>query len=163
VKEKRGIALVDVGSVIASIAAEQPEVPEEQKDFVSLEEAREDEENSTFGDSKHWMGCEMKRPNWRRCVKHRIHDFTIATTEDKAGVTVFPTTPLKADEAMRRLRSYCPIKKHHIRADSWVGFLTIVDEQPIIQGFMVIHDPWTYDERMEPLVADLPSSQNLRT
>jgi hypothetical protein len=43
-KEKPGIALVDVGSVIASIAAEQPEVPEELKNFVTFEEAREDEE-----------------------------------------------------------------------------------------------------------------------
>jgi hypothetical protein len=53
------------------------------------------------------------------------------------------------------------MKKYQIQADSWVGFLTIVDEQPIIQGFLVIHDPWTYDERVEALVADLPSSQQL--
>jgi hypothetical protein len=39
-----GIAVVDVQSVIASIAAEQPEIPEEQKNFVTLEEAREDDE-----------------------------------------------------------------------------------------------------------------------
>jgi hypothetical protein len=97
----------------------------------------------------------------RARVKRGIHDFTLATTEDKAGVTFFATIPSKTGEAMRRLRSYCLMKKYQIQADSWVGFLTIVDEQPIIQGFMVIHDPWTYDERMEALVADLPTSQKL--
>jgi hypothetical protein len=97
----------------------------------------------------------------RARVKRRIHDFTMATTEDKAGVTFFATIPSKASEAMRKLRSYCLRKKYQIQADSWVGFLTIVDEQPTIQGFLVIHDPWTYDERMEALVAELPSSQQL--
>ena len=53
------------------------------------------------------------------------------------------------------------MKKYQIRADRWEGFLTIVDERPIIQGFMVIHDPWTYDEKMEAIVADLPTSQKL--
>jgi hypothetical protein len=97
----------------------------------------------------------------RTRVKRRIHDFTMASSEDKAGVTFFATIPSKASEAMRRLRSYCLMKKYQIQADSWVGFLTIVDEEPIIQGFVVIHDPWTYDEKMEALVADLPSSQQL--
>ncbi len=94
----------------------------------------------------------------RARAKRRIHDFTMATAEDKAGVTVFAALPSKSAEAMQRLRSYCLMKKYQIQADSWVGFLTIVDEQPIIQGFVVIHDPWTYDERVEALVADLPSS-----
>lgn len=94
----------------------------------------------------------------RARLKRRIHDFTMATTEDKAGVTFFATVPSKEAEAVRRLRSYCLIKKYQIQADTWVGFLTIVDEQPIIQGFVVIHDPWTYDEGMEALIADLPSS-----
>lgn len=97
----------------------------------------------------------------RARVKRRIHDFTMATAEDKAGVTVFAAPPSKSAEAMQKLRSYCLMKKYQIQADSWVGFLTIVDEQPIIQGFVVIHDPWTYDERVEALVADLPSSKQL--
>lgn len=97
----------------------------------------------------------------RARIKHRIHDFTMATAEGKAGVTFFATIPSKAGEAMSRLRTYCLMKKYQIQADSWVGFLTIVDEQPIIQGFVVIHDPWTYDESMEALAADLPSSQQL--
>jgi hypothetical protein len=95
-------------------------------------------------------------------TKHRIHDFTMATTEDKAGVTFFATISSKSAEAMRKLRSYCLMKKYQIQADSWVGFLTIVEEQPTIQGFVVIHNPWTYDETMEALVAGLPSSQQLR-
>lgn len=94
----------------------------------------------------------------RARLKRRIHDFTMATTEDKAGVTVFATLPSKSAEAMQRLRSYCLMKKYQIQADSWAGFLTIVDEHPIIQGFVVMHDPWIYDERMEALVADMPSS-----
>lgn len=94
----------------------------------------------------------------RARLKRRIHDFTMATTEDKAGVTVFATLPSKSAEAMQRLRSYCLMKKYQIQADSWAGFLTIVDEHPIIQGFVVMHDPWVYDERMEALVADMPTS-----
>lgn len=43
-QDNPGISVVDVQSVIASIAAEQPEIPEEQKNFVTLEAAREDDE-----------------------------------------------------------------------------------------------------------------------
>jgi hypothetical protein len=96
----------------------------------------------------------------RARVNRRIHDFTMATTEGKAGITFFATISSKTDEAMRRLTSYCLMKKYQIQADSWAGFLTIADEQPIIQGFMVIGHPWTYDEQMEALVADMPTSQN---
>jgi hypothetical protein len=97
----------------------------------------------------------------RARVNRRVHDFTMATTEDKAGLTFFATTPSKASEAMKKLTSYCLMKKYQIQANSWVGFLTIVDEQPIVQGFIVIDDPWNYDARMEALVADLPTSQKL--
>jgi hypothetical protein len=91
-------------------------------------------------------------------INRRVHDFTMATTEDKAGVSFFATTRSNEAEAMRKLRSYCLMKKYQIQADCWVGFLTIVDEQPIIQGFIVMKDPWTYDKRMEALVANLPSA-----
>jgi hypothetical protein len=94
----------------------------------------------------------------RARVKRGIHDFTMATTEDKAGVTFFATPTSKSAEAMQKLRNYCLMNKYQIQADSWVGFLTIVDEQPLIQGFVVMDEPWTYDERMEALVASLPSS-----
>ena len=43
-RSNSGISVVDVQSVIASIVAEQPEIREEQKNFVTLEEAREDDE-----------------------------------------------------------------------------------------------------------------------
>src|SRR5207248_11266877 len=89
----------------------------------------------------------------------KIHDFTMASSEDRAGVTCFVTTPSNAQEAQRKLRSYCLMKKYQVRADSWVGFLTLVDQQPVIQGFVVLADPWTHDEELERLVADLPTSR----
>jgi len=91
----------------------------------------------------------------------KIHDFTMASAEDKAGVTCFAATPSKAEEAMRRLQTYCLMKKYQIRADSWLGLLTVVDQEPIIQGFVICAGPWTQDDEIERLVATLPSSQRL--
>lgn len=91
----------------------------------------------------------------------KIHDFTMASSEDKAGITCFVTTPSNAQEAQRKLRSYCLMKKYQVRADSWVGFLTLVDQQPIIQGFVVFADPGTHNEELERLVADLPTSRKV--
>jgi hypothetical protein len=91
----------------------------------------------------------------------RIHDFTMASAEDKAGLTCFAATPSKAEEAMRRLSTYCLMKKYQIRADNWVGLLTVVDKEPMIQGFVICAGPWTHDDELERLVATLPSSQKL--
>lgn len=89
----------------------------------------------------------------------KIHDFTMASSEDGAGVTCFATTRSNAREAQRKLQSYCFMKKYQVRADSWVGFLTLVDQNPIIQGFVVLTGPWVYDDELERLVAELPSSR----
>lgn len=89
----------------------------------------------------------------------KIHDFTMASSEDGAGVTCFAASPSNALEAQRKLRSYCLMKKYQVRANSWVGFLTLVDQNPIIQGFVVLADPWAHDEVLERLVANLPTSR----
>src|ERR1043166_2727370 len=87
-----------------------------------------------------------------------IHDFTIASSERGTGVTCFVTTSSKVHEAQRKLQTYCVMKKYQVRANSWVGLLTVVDQQPIIQGFLVLGDPWVYNSEVEKLVAGLPSS-----
>jgi hypothetical protein len=89
----------------------------------------------------------------------RIHDFTMASSDEGAGVTCFATSPSNSREAQRKLRSYCFMKKYQVRADSWVGFLTLVDQNPIIQGFVVLADPWAHDDELERFVARLPTSQ----
>jgi hypothetical protein len=89
----------------------------------------------------------------------KIHDFTMMSSEDKAGVTCFATTPANAQEAQRKLSSYCLMKKYQAQADSWVGFLTLVDQQPIIQGFVVLASPWSHDDELERLITDLPTSR----
>ena len=93
----------------------------------------------------------------------KTHDFTMASSEDRAGVTCFATAPQNAREARGKLQSYCVMKKYQIRADSWLGFLTVVDHEPIIQGFVILADPWVHDENLERLVEHLPKSRGATT
>lgn len=89
----------------------------------------------------------------------KIHDFTMVSSEDRAGITCFATSPSNSREAQRKLKSYCFMKKYQARADSWVGFLTLVDQAPIIQGFVVLTNPWSHNDELERLIADLPTSR----
>jgi hypothetical protein len=84
----------------------------------------------------------------------RLHDFSLSS--DDAGITCFSTTARNADEAYKSLGRYVQIKKYQVRADQWLGLLTVVDHPGLVHGFIVGNEPWIPDEGLEALAASLP-------
>jgi hypothetical protein len=86
-----------------------------------------------------------------------IHDFTMASTESKTGITCFAALSPDAEKALKKLQSHIVLKKYQIRADKWLGLFTVVDQPGLIHGFISALEPWIQDEQLAQLAATLPS------
>lgn len=86
-----------------------------------------------------------------------IHDFTLVSTEAKAGLTCFSALTRDADDAYRRLATYAQMKKYQTRADQWLGMLTLTDHKGLLHGFVTSLAPWTPNEELDALVSALPA------
>lgn len=83
------------------------------------------------------------------------HDFSIASDEASAGITCFSATARDAAEAYESLEGYVRLKKYRVRADQWLGLLTVVNNPGIVHGFIFGREPWVYDEQLEDLSSPL--------
>lgn len=83
------------------------------------------------------------------------HDFSIASDEASAGITCFSATARNAAEAYESLEEYVGLKKYRMRADQWLGLLSVVNNPGIVHGFIFGREPWAYDERLEILSSPL--------
>jgi hypothetical protein len=74
------------------------------------------------------------------------------------GVTVMSVPPSRADELPRILQNYCILKKHQVRADSWLALGVFKGPPEPAQVVGVFTEPWEPDEELDRLVAELPSA-----
>jgi hypothetical protein len=83
------------------------------------------------------------------------HDFSIGSGEASAGITCFSAMAHDADEVFELLGEYCQLKKYRLRANYWLGLLTVIDNPGIAHGFIFGREPWAYDEQLEILSSSL--------
>lgn len=96
----------------------------------------------------------FKRVRKLTLLDRRLHDFSLSS--DDAGITCFSATARNADGAFRSLTGYVQAKKYQVRADQWLGLLTIVNQPGLIHGFIVSNEPWRHDENLAAFAAALP-------
>jgi len=60
-----------------------------------------------------------------------------------------------AQELKNRLENYCTLKKYQMKSSLWIGLACIADEPTLLQGSIVLHNPWKYNAEMERRVASI--------
>jgi hypothetical protein len=73
------------------------------------------------------------------------------------GVTIMSVPPSRANELQQVLQSYCILKKHQLKADSWLGLGVFKGPPEPAQVLGVFTHRWEPDEELDRLVAKLPS------
>jgi hypothetical protein len=53
-----------------------------------------------------------------------------------------------ARELEERLANYCTLKKYQMKSNFWIGLVCIAGEYALLQGSIVLQDPWKYDTEM---------------
>jgi hypothetical protein len=99
-------------------------------------------------------GVQQARRNAAR--EHRLRDMTFIAKE--LGVTVMAVPPERRGSLGRDLMAYCRLKKHQHKVDAWVGFGGWAGPPEPAQLAVVLDDPWAPDDKLDRLVAELPSA-----
>ena len=72
----------------------------------------------------------------------RMHDFSLVlndeVTKTKSGVSCF-VLPDKSSvvDGLNKLKRYIRFKKHQMNAESWLGFITVVDDTKLINSWII--------------------------
>ena len=82
-----------------------------------------------------------------------LHDFTFQFERGDAYITCMFAPRRQAYELGKRLANYCALKKYQMKSDFWIGLACIADEPTLLQGSIVLQNPWKYDAKMERQVA----------
>lgn len=84
----------------------------------------------------------------------RLHDFTLASSGGRTGVTCFAVTSELAEQEAAKLATFCELKKYQHRADTWLGLLTVVDQPGILHGCVIFDAAWKYEDHVDEIVRD---------
>jgi len=101
------------------------------------------------GDARRRFAKWFERARRQAEKDRRIHDFTLGSSEAKAGFTVMAAPPEKAESLQERIVTYCNLKKYQTRSDVWVGIGTIAGEDRLVHCWMADDSPWEPDETLE--------------
>ncbi len=82
-----------------------------------------------------------------------LHDFTFQFERGDTYVTCMFAPRRRVHELEKRLADYCTLKKYQMKSNLWIGLACIADEPSLLQGSIVLQDPWKYDAEMERRVA----------
>ncbi len=82
-----------------------------------------------------------------------LHDFTFQFERGDTYITCMFAPRRRAHELEKRLANYCTLKKYQTKSNLWIGLACITDDPSLLQGSIVLHDPWKYDAEMEQRVA----------
>jgi len=89
-----------------------------------------------------------------------FHDFSFIFSESRLGFTYMFAPSEQAKELEKRLQMYCNLKKYQTKSDFWFGLGCIADAPGWAHIGVVLEEPWKYDEELEELVKNLPSSNS---
>ncbi len=82
-----------------------------------------------------------------------LHDSTFQFERGDTYITCMFAPRKRAYELENRLANYCTLKKYQMKSNFWIGLAYIADEPTLLQGSIVLHNPWKYDAEMEQRVA----------
>jgi hypothetical protein len=101
--------------------------------------------------------AEMRRLSAR---DEKLHDFTLTySSRVSRGVTLMTGPDSAVRQLGERLPTYCALKKYQLGVDEWLG-LAGTPREPVVATIVVLQ-PWTPDEELEALVAELPHQPQL--
>lgn len=90
----------------------------------------------------------------------KLHDFTLTySSTANRGVTLMTGPDSALRQLGERLPTYCALKKYQLGVDEWFG-VAGTPTKPIVATIVVLQ-PWTPDEELEALVAELPQQPEL--
>jgi hypothetical protein len=90
----------------------------------------------------------------------KLHDFTLTySSRANRGVTLMTGPDSAVRQLGERLPTYCALKKYQLGVDEWFGFAGTPSD-PLVATVVVL-EPWTPDEELEALVAELPQQPEL--
>jgi hypothetical protein len=101
--------------------------------------------------------AEMRRLSAR---DKKLHDFTLTySSHVSRGVTLMTGPDSAVRQLGDRLPTYCALKKYQLGVDEWLGFAGTPGE-PVVATIVVL-EPWTPNEELEALVAEMPHQPEL--
>lgn len=88
-----------------------------------------------------------------------LHDFTMTVGNNQIGYTWFIAKDDDFEKLFKKLISYCSLKKYQMRANLWVGLISLLRYPGIIHGWIFNNYPWQFDSKFEKLIQGLPFKQ----
>lgn len=90
----------------------------------------------------------------------KLHDLTLTyASRASRGVTLMTGPDSAVRQLGERLPTYCALKKYQLGVDEWFGFAGTPSD--LVVATVVVLQPWTPDEELEALVAELPQQPEL--
>ena len=89
------------------------------------------------------------------------HDFTLVFNERGYGVTFMFAPTSEQDVLLRKLDSYCLVKKYQMRFERWYALGCLVEQPGWIHMAKIFEYPWKHDVEMDAIVNKMSRSKEI--